>query len=942
MLSEGIATRRGRCAARSCTATRSSGRLRGAARRAARRAHLGRRDPRQRQLRRRARAGRDHDRHARRGLRHRVDGGRHLPARQHLLAHPPRRDRARCGSRTRGGAPPTIPFWLGEGPGAHARALGRGGRAARRSVADAPPTTRTRRRRGSMRETARSTAAGAELAARLRRGGARRARRGADARHGRRRALLRRGGRHAARDPRALRRPHQPRLGHGAAQALLPQLRLRAAGRGHRRRHRCSRSGPQHSFPLETVFEMLHPSGARGAADAGRAAGADVRDPLALERQRARSRCCAGRAASACRRRSSACAPRICSPRSSRPSSPARTTTAAAPIELPDHPLVRETMRDCLTEAMDVDGPARVLDAHARAARSRRVARETPEPSRVRARDPERQPLRLPRRRAARGAPHARGHACAAGCPPRSPSDIGALDPEAIAAVVDEALARRARSPTSCTTCCSTWARCPRPTTSDRRPDRTWPGYLEALIAAGRAARLRHGDRVLWVAAERRSLAAAVWPDARFEPDVAEPPARRAPAWTDRESALVEIVRARLGLVGPTTAPALAARPGRRPPATSTRRSPRSRPRAACCAAASRRARSPATGSPEMVRPAPARAHPPPDARRAAPRRSSRCHPRRLLRFLFAWQHVRAGQPAARARRPAARDRAAAGLRGRGGRVGARDPARARRAATSPAGSTSSASPARSRGAGSACTRARATRADGSPRPRRSPCCCGATSAGCSTRGRSRARWPPRRRASPRAPRSTCWPISSAPAPPSSRTSRRGVRRLRIEVEDALCELVTAGLVTGDGFAGLRACSTPRSGARPRPGAPALPPRPSPRHRALVPARPTRRAVRRRPGRGARPPVRPPLRRGLPRPPAARAGRPGLARSAARLPAARDARRAPRRAHRGRVRRRAVRGARGARGAPRHPPRGAHRARSSRCRPATRSTWSGS
>src|SRR5207245_1370554 len=67
-----------------------------------------------------------------------------------------------------------------------------------------------------------------------------------------------------------------------------------------------------------------------------------------------------------------------------------------------------------------------------------------------------------------------------------------------------------------------------------------------------------HGDRVLWVAAERRSLAATVWPGARFEPNVAEPPARRAPAWTDREGALVEVIRARLGLVGPTTAPTLA------------------------------------------------------------------------------------------------------------------------------------------------------------------------------------------------------------------------------------------------------------------------------------------------------------------------------------------------------------------------------------------------
>ncbi len=52
------------------------------------------------------------------------------------------------------------------------------------------------------------------------------------------RALLRRRRRHAARHSRALRRAHQPRLGTGAAQALLPHLQFRAAGRRHRQRHR--------------------------------------------------------------------------------------------------------------------------------------------------------------------------------------------------------------------------------------------------------------------------------------------------------------------------------------------------------------------------------------------------------------------------------------------------------------------------------------------------------------------------------------------------------------------------------------------------------------------------------------------------------------------------------------------------------------------------------
>ena len=45
-----------------------------------------------------------------------------------------------------------------------------------------------------------------------------------------------------------------------------------------------------------------------------------------------------------------------------------------------------------------------------------------------------------------------------------------------------------------------------------------------------------------------------------------------------------------------------------------------------------------------------------------------------------------------------------------------------------------------------------------------------------------------------------------------------GVRRMRLEVEEALCELVTAGLVTGDGFAGLRGLMQTEKRRRQRPG----------------------------------------------------------------------------------------------------------------------------
>ena len=39
--------------------------------------------------------------------------------------------------------------------------------------------------------------------------------------------------------------------------------------------------------------------------------------------------------------------------------------------EIPDHPLVRQTIADCLTEALDLGGLDRLLERHRIAARSR-------------------------------------------------------------------------------------------------------------------------------------------------------------------------------------------------------------------------------------------------------------------------------------------------------------------------------------------------------------------------------------------------------------------------------------------------------------------------------------------------------------------------------------------------------------------------------------------
>ena len=171
--------------------------------------------------------------------------------------------RAACASRTRKGQPPNIPFWLGEAPG-RSDELSRGVSRLREEVARAW----TRAAAGAAQpRLARRDAAKSSRLSRSYRDGARRchawlidevgivpkprtnssttspaprprsARMPTQSAH-RARALLRRIRRHPAGDPHAVRQPPQPRLGPGAAQALLPQVQLRTAGRGDRGRDR--------------------------------------------------------------------------------------------------------------------------------------------------------------------------------------------------------------------------------------------------------------------------------------------------------------------------------------------------------------------------------------------------------------------------------------------------------------------------------------------------------------------------------------------------------------------------------------------------------------------------------------------------------------------------------------------------------------------------------
>ncbi len=136
--------------------------------------------------------------------------------------------------------------------------------------------------------------------------------------------------------------------------------------------------GPQHSFPLESMFPLLNRENARNLLEQ-----AILQTPLFQTRWRWNM----NRALLVLRMRNGQKVP----PALQRFRSDDLLTAVFPKLtgcqenivgdhELPDHPLVQQTMHDCLTEAMDLDGLLRVLD-DIEAGRIELIARDTREPS---------------------------------------------------------------------------------------------------------------------------------------------------------------------------------------------------------------------------------------------------------------------------------------------------------------------------------------------------------------------------------------------------------------------------------------------------------------------------------------------------------------------------------------------------------------------------------
>ncbi len=219
--------------------------------------------------------------------------------------------------------------------------------------------------------------------------------------------------------------------------------------------------------------------------------------------------------------------------------------------EVPDHPLVNQTIDDCLNEGMDFGGFERLL-TRLLSGDIRLVCCDLTEPSPLAHEVLSARPYAylddapLEERRA-RAVMTRRFMA------PEEASDLGRLDPEAIARVRAEA-----------------W---PDPQNTDELHDSLvwlgfltedeaakqaeWEPWLEALSRQKRTARLRAGNKSLWIAAERLPQFRALFPDATLDPAIEAPQAQRDQTWT-REDALVEILRGRLEGQGPVAESALA------------------------------------------------------------------------------------------------------------------------------------------------------------------------------------------------------------------------------------------------------------------------------------------------------------------------------------------------------------------------------------------------
>jgi ATP-dependent Lhr-like helicase len=308
--------------------------------------------------------------------------------------------------------------------------------------------------------------------------------------------------------------------------------------------------GPQHSFPLESMFAMLNPQNARGLLEQA---------VLAIPMFQTRWRWNVTRALQVLRQNKGKKVP----PPLQRFRSDDLLTAVFPKLtgcqenitgdhEIPDHPLVQQTMEDCLHEALDIDGLNHVL-AGIQQGEITLVPRDTREPSPFCYELLNSNPYTFldggeVQERRARAVSTRRTLTV------ESVSDLGRLDPLAIEQVVREAqvFVRHADELHD-----ALLSRIVLPT-SEGEP---WQEWYQELAAQGRATtvELQTGE-TFWAAAERLPCVQAAFPEATLHPACQAPAGVRAD-WSDVEARMA-LVRGLLEVCGPVLAADVAARLG--------------------------------------------------------------------------------------------------------------------------------------------------------------------------------------------------------------------------------------------------------------------------------------------------------------------------------------------------------------------------------------------
>jgi ATP-dependent helicase Lhr and Lhr-like helicase len=216
--------------------------------------------------------------------------------------------------------------------------------------------------------------------------------------------------------------------------------------------------------------------------------------------------------------------------------------------EVPEHPLVRQTVSDCLTEAMDVEGLQRLLRG-IEAGAIRVVARDLTEPSPLALEVLSARPYAYlddaPLEERRTQAVMARRWIDA-----ETADNLGRLDPEAIERVRAEAWPEAANRDEvhDALVWFGFLSEC------EVGASEGWHDWLAELGRERRVARLHLPAGAVWIAAERMTQFQALWPHGRLEPAIVMPAVAPDPS---PEEALREILRGRLEGQGPITQDAL-------------------------------------------------------------------------------------------------------------------------------------------------------------------------------------------------------------------------------------------------------------------------------------------------------------------------------------------------------------------------------------------------